>query len=72
MENYKDTHVGAEHTRNANTTSYYTLIALAVVVGMVGVFLRFIAESTVVDLISNIVLIIAIALALRAVFNILK
>lgn len=48
------------------------LITIAVIIGLVGVFLRFLGTWAFIDIVSNILLIIGVILALKAVFNILK
>lgn len=72
MENLKDTYNKSEQSNNANATSHYTLMAVGIVIGMAGVLLRFVGTWTLIDVVSNILLIIGVALALKAVFNILK
>ena len=72
MENLKDTYNKSEQTNDPNATSHYTLMTVGIVVGMVGIFLRFAGTWAFIDLVSNILLIIGSAIALKAVFNILK
>ncbi|HEY1024765.1 MAG TPA: hypothetical protein VGE26_06335 [Sphingobacteriaceae bacterium] len=72
MENIKETYNKSEHANNANATSHYTLMTVGIVVGMVGVVLRFAGTWTGIDLVSNILLIVGTAICLKAVFNILK
>ncbi|MXV17599.1 hypothetical protein [Hufsiella ginkgonis] len=60
-----------ESLKNANTTKHYVLITIAVIVGMVGVLLRFVNDSTVINYASNIILVIGVVLALKAVKDIL-
>ena len=56
---------------NANKESHYILIVVAIVIGLVGVYLRF-ADFRYVNIVSNIILIIGVLIALKAVFAILK
>ncbi|OOQ58255.1 hypothetical protein [Mucilaginibacter pedocola] len=55
---------------NANSESHYKFLVLAIVVGLLGVFLRF-ADFHYASAISNILLVIGSALVLRGVFKIL-
>ena len=57
---------------NANETSHYTLMTLGIFVGFLGVVLRFLATWTIVDMVSNIILVIGIIICLISVFRILK
>ena len=59
-------------TVNANDTSNYLTVAVAVVVGMAGVMLRFLGTWPYIDAVSNILLIIGTVIALKAVFATLK
>jgi hypothetical protein len=58
-------------TENANAESHYLLIVFAIVVGLAGVYLRF-ADFHYANIIANILLIIGVGIALKAVFAILK
>ncbi|WP_374949153.1 hypothetical protein [Mucilaginibacter sp.] len=58
-------------TKNANSEGHYIFLVLTVMVGLVGVYLRF-AEFPHATLVSNIILFIASMVCLRAVFGILK
>jgi hypothetical protein len=58
-------------TQNANSESHYKFLVLTIVIGLVGVYLRF-AEFPHATLISNIILLVGSIMALRAVFGILK
>ena len=58
-------------TEKANAVSHYTFLILTVVIGLVGVYLRF-AEFPHATLVSNLILLVASFLCLRAVFGILK
>ncbi len=57
---------------NANHTGDYVMLALAVAIGLVGVFLRFLQDSFVLSMISNLVLAVGWIIAIRVVFKILK
>jgi len=58
-------------TEEANSEQHYILIVIAVVIGITGVYLRF-ADFHYATIVANILFIIGIALALKAVFAILK
>jgi len=58
-------------TEEANSESHYILLVIAIVIGIVGVYLRF-ADFRYNNIIANIILIIGVGLALKAVFAILK
>ena len=57
--------------QNANETSIYTQIVIGVIVSIVGVYLRFAMDSTMLSLISWIILFIGAIISIRAVFKIL-
>lgn len=56
----------------ANDTKNYIIITVAILIGMVGVFFRFLGDSFFFTSVSNVFLVIGIIIALRAVFTILK
>ena len=60
-----------QSTENANSVSHYTFLVLTIVIGLVGVYLRF-AEFPHATLVSNLILLVASGLVLKAVFGILK
>lgn len=57
---------------NANATRHYTLLIISIVIGLVGVYFRFIEDSFMYTSISNVILIIGIIICLVAVFRIMK
>jgi len=57
--------------QEANSESHYKILVVYIVLGLVGVYLRF-AEFPHATLVSNIILLVASILTLRAVFAILK
>jgi len=57
---------------NANQTHYYVTLAIAIVIGLVGVFLRFLQDSTLLSAISNILLALGWLIVFRVVFRIMK
>jgi len=56
----------------ANDTRNYIILTIAIFVGIIGVFFRFLGDSFFYTSVSNVILIIGILIALRAVFTILK
>jgi len=56
----------------ANDPRDYITITIAVLVGLVGVFFRFLGDSFFFATVSNVFLIIGIIIVLRGVFTILK
>jgi hypothetical protein len=64
-----------ESMENANAEGHYKLLTVAIVIGIVGVFLRFAGDVNtgfMFTSISNIILIIGILIALKCVFTIIK
>ncbi|WP_156308633.1 hypothetical protein [Sphingobacterium endophyticum] len=70
----------AKHTdNNANRTEYYVSLTIAIVIGLVGVFIRFVPDvipalnqmGSIFSWIANIAVIIASYLAIKVVFAIL-
>jgi len=61
-----------KETNNANNPSYYTTLVLGIVVTMAGVLLRFVGTFRLVDIISNVILIVGVVICLSAVNKILK
>lgn len=57
---------------NANATRHYILLTVAIIIGIVGVYFRFLGDSFTYTSISNVILILGIILALKAVFSIMK
>jgi hypothetical protein len=57
---------------NANQTSHYVTLGVAIVLGLVGTFLRFVQDSFMMSTISNIILAVAWLIAFRIVFRIMK
>ena len=58
-------------TEEANSERHYILLVIAIIIGIVGVYLRF-ADFRHASLVANIILIIGVIIALKAVFTILK
>ncbi len=58
-------------TEEANDERHYLLLVVAIIIGIVGVYLRF-ADFKYSSIVANIILIIGVGVALKAVFTILK
>jgi nitrogen fixation-related uncharacterized protein len=59
-------------TEQANDERHYILLTVAIVIGLVGVYLRFAGDAPYYSWIANVILVIGVAIALKAVFSILK
>lgn len=57
---------------NANNTSHYLTLSIAIVIGLVGTFLRFVQDSFTLSMISNVLLAIGWIIVFRVIFRILK
>ncbi|MBC8053392.1 MAG: hypothetical protein H7Y13_10035 [Sphingobacteriaceae bacterium] len=71
MENPDQTYKG-KNSANANNPAHYSLLAIGVFVTVLGAVLRFIADWAMVDVISNIILVIGVFICLKSVLAILK
>ncbi len=61
-----------KRTEESNDPAHYKLIVIGIVIGMIGVLLRFTGTWMFIDAISNILFVIGIVLCLKAVLRILK
>jgi len=59
-------------TEHANDERHYILLTVAIVIGLVGVYLRFVGDAPYYSWIANVILITGVAIALKGVFSILK
>lgn len=59
-------------TVEANDPAHYKLIVIGIVIGMIGILLRFTGSWVLIDIVSNILFVIGIVICLKAVLNILK
>jgi uncharacterized membrane protein len=59
-------------TEEANDPAHYKLITIGVIIGMLGIMLRFTGTWPFINTVSNILFIIGIVICLRAVLRILK
>jgi uncharacterized membrane protein len=57
---------------NANETSHYILLTVGIVIGMIGIMLRFVVQSVMVDMVANFIFIVGTYFTLKAVFAILR
>ena len=61
-----------EHSmETANQTSIYKLVLIGILVIMVGVFLRFVFDSTILSIVSWAILLVGVIICCKAVFKIL-
>jgi hypothetical protein len=72
MENLDKTYQNSENSNDPNATSHYRFLAVGIIVGLIGIFSRFIIHWEFFDIIANIIFIVGILLSLKAVFDILK
>ena len=59
-------------TEHANDERHYLLLTVAIVIGLVGVYLRFAGDAPYFSWIANVILILGVAIALKGIFAILK
>lgn len=59
-------------TAEANNPSHYTTITVGIVIGLIGIFLRFTGTWPMIDIVSNIIWVVGIVICLRSVLKILK
>lgn len=79
MENTVSQRPAKKTDNNANRTEYYVTLTAAIVIGLVGVFIRFVPDvipsldqmTFMFSLIANILVIIASIIAFKVVFDIL-
>lgn len=79
MENTVSQRPAKKTDNNANRTEYYVQLTVAIVVGLVGVFIRFLPDvlpslnqmTFMFSLIANILMIVASIIAFKVVFDIL-
>ena len=57
---------------NASAPGHYIVLTVAILVGLVGVYLRFLGDAPIYSILSNIILVLGTILALRTVFAIMK
>jgi len=79
MENTVSPRPAKKTDNNANRTEYYVTLTVAIVIGMVGVFIRFVPDvvpsldqmTFIFSLIANILMVVASIMAFKVVFDIL-
>ena len=57
--------------QNANAEKHYILLVISIIIGLVGVYLRF-ADFHYASAIANIILVVGVIVCLKAVFAIMK
>ncbi len=57
---------------NANETSHYKLMTVGIVIGLAGVFGRFVQDSSLASGIANVLLAVGSVISIKAVLTILK
>jgi hypothetical protein len=60
-----------ESMQNANSESHYKILVVAIAIGLLGVYVRFL-DFNFSSAIANLILVIAVVIALRTVFAIIK
>lgn len=79
MENTASQRPARKTDNNANRTSYYVTLTIAIAIGLVGVFIRFVPDvlpalnqmTFLFSLIANVLMIVASIIAFKVVFEIL-
>ncbi|TYR33024.1 hypothetical protein FXV77_18485 [Sphingobacterium phlebotomi] len=79
MENTVSQRPAKKTDNNANRTEYYVQLTVAIVIGLVGVFIRFVPDvlpsldqmTFMFSLIANILMVVASIIAFKVVFEIL-
>lgn len=56
----------------ANSPRHYILLTFAIIIGIVGVYLRFAGDARGWNIAANIILVLGVLVALKAVFAIMK
>ena len=59
-------------TEHANDERHYILLTIAIIIGIIGVYLRFVGDAAYFTWAANIILITAAAIMFKAVFTILE
>jgi uncharacterized membrane protein len=59
-------------TEESNDPAHYKLIVIGIIIGIIGIFLRFTGSWMFIDAISNILFIVGTYICLKAVLRILK
>lgn len=65
------TNQNTESMKKANDSSIYKLMTIGILIGILGVYLRFAYDSTTLSIVSWVILLIGTIIACKAVFKIL-
>jgi hypothetical protein len=57
--------------KEANSERHYVLLVIAIIIGLVGVYVRF-AEFPHASAVANVILVVGVVVCLKAVFDIMK
>lgn len=79
MENTVSQRPAKKTDNNANRTEYYVQLTVAIVIGMIGVFIRFVPDvipsldqmTFIFSLVANILMVVGSIIAFKVVFDIL-
>lgn len=63
---------GTIQNNNANEIGHYKLMTIGIVIGLAGVFGRFLQDSSLASGIANVLVVIGSVICIKAVLNILK
>lgn len=72
MDNPAETYTKSDKSTNPNSTSHYVLLTIGIIIGFAGSLVRFVADSQLIDIFSNILLVIGVIICFKAVYDILK
>ncbi|MGV3706841.1 MAG: hypothetical protein ACO1NU_15825 [Arcticibacter sp.] len=61
-----------EQNANANNPAHYQLLTIGIVITMIGVLLRFFGDWSLIDAVSNLILVVGVGICLRAVYKVLQ
>ncbi len=68
----EDTYNKNKATVEANDPVHYSQIIIGIVIGLIGIFLRFAGSWPMISIVSNVLWVIGVVICLRAVLRILK
>lgn len=56
----------------ANDVRHYSILTIGIIIGIIGIYLRFLNDTAVISYASNILFVIGIVICFRSVFAIMK